>query len=60
MWKGGSLKCVAGKAPRNLRAHTAKILMIDEVDAIEVSTEGDPCAPAATPVASLPMALASA
>ena len=44
LWPGGSLKCVAGKAPRNLRAHTARILMIDEVDAIEVSTEGDPCA----------------
>jgi phage terminase large subunit GpA-like protein len=44
IWPGGSLKCVAGKAPRNLRAHTAKILMIDEVDAIETSAEGDPCA----------------
>ena len=42
LWKGGSLKCVAGKAPRNLRRHTAKILMIDEADAIEVSAEGDP------------------
>ncbi len=44
LWNGGSLKCVAGKAPRNLRRHTAKILMVDEVDAIEVSAEGDPCA----------------
>jgi phage terminase large subunit GpA-like protein len=44
VWPGGSLKCVAGKSPRNMRAHTAKILFIDEVDAIEVSTEGDPCA----------------
>ncbi len=42
LWPGGSLKCVAGKAPRNLRRHTARILMIDEVDAIEVSAEGDP------------------
>ena len=31
---------VAGKAPRNLRRHTARILMVDEADAIEVSTEG--------------------
>lgn len=38
----GSLKCVAGKAPRNLRRHTARILMIDEADAIEVSAEDDP------------------
>lgn len=44
IFKGGSLKCVAGKAPRNMRRHTARILMIDEVDAIEVSAEGDPCA----------------
>jgi phage terminase large subunit GpA-like protein len=44
IWEGGSLKCVAGKSPRNLRSHTAKILMIDEVDAIEISAEGDPVA----------------
>jgi len=42
LFKGGSLKAVAGKAPRNLRRHTARILMVDEVDAIEVSSEGDP------------------
>ena len=39
-----ALKCVAGKAPRNMRRHTARILMIDECDAIEVSAEGDPIA----------------
>lgn len=44
VWPGGSLKCVAGKSPRNMRAHTARILFIDEVDAIETSAEGDPCA----------------
>jgi phage terminase large subunit GpA-like protein len=44
LWPGGSLKCVAGKAPRNLRRHTARVLMVDEADAIEVSAEGDPCA----------------
>ncbi len=42
LFKGGSLKVVAGKAPRNLRRHTAKILFIDEADAIEASAEGDP------------------
>jgi phage terminase large subunit GpA-like protein len=42
IYPGGSLKCVAGKAPRNLRRHTCRILMIDEADAIEVSAEGDP------------------
>jgi phage terminase large subunit GpA-like protein len=42
LFKGGSLKIVAGKAPRNLRRHTARILLIDEADAIEVSAEGDP------------------
>jgi phage terminase large subunit GpA-like protein len=39
---GGSLKVVAAKAPRNLRAHTARILMVDEADAMEVGAEGDP------------------
>ena len=42
LFDGGSLKVVAGKAPRNLRRHTARILLIDEADAIEVSAEGDP------------------
>ena len=42
LYPGGSLKCVAGKAPRNLRRHAARVLMIDEADAIEVSAEGDP------------------
>jgi phage terminase large subunit GpA-like protein len=42
LYRGGSLKVVAGKAPRNLRRHTARILLIDECDAIEVSAEGDP------------------
>jgi phage terminase large subunit GpA-like protein len=42
IYPGGSLKCVAGKAPRNLRRHTCRILLIDEADAIEVTAEGDP------------------
>src|ERR1700720_3321825 len=32
---GGSLKIVAAQAPRNLRRHTAKILLIDQADAME-------------------------
>jgi phage terminase large subunit GpA-like protein len=42
IFTGGSLKIVAGKAPRNLRRHTARILCVDEADAIETSGEGDP------------------
>ena len=36
------LKVVAGKAPRNLRRHDCRVLLIDEADAIAVSAEGDP------------------
>jgi phage terminase large subunit GpA-like protein len=39
---GGSLKIVAAKAPRNLRRHTARILIVDEADACEAGAEGDP------------------
>ncbi|MDO5633087.1 MAG: phage terminase large subunit family protein [Paracoccus sp. (in: a-proteobacteria)] len=39
---GGSLKFLAAKSPRNLRRHTAKILIMDEIDGFEVSQEGDP------------------
>lgn len=39
---GGSLKIVAAKAPRNLRRHTARVLLIDEADAMEVTAEGSP------------------
>ena len=39
---GGSLKLVAAKAPRNLRRHTARVLFIDEADAMEVGAEGNP------------------
>src|SRR4029077_10644261 len=41
---GGSLKVVAARAPRNLRRHTVRILLIDEADAMEVTAEGDPVA----------------
>lgn len=39
---GGSLKFIAAKSPRNLRRHTARILIMDEIDGFEVSQEGDP------------------
>lgn len=37
---GGSLRVVAARAPRNLRAHTARILILDEVDGMEPTKEG--------------------
>jgi phage terminase large subunit GpA-like protein len=39
---GGSLKIIAARAPRNLRRHTVRVLMCDEVDAMETSAEGNP------------------
>ncbi|MFP7570405.1 phage terminase large subunit family protein [Marivita sp. S2033] len=41
---GGSLKFLAAKSPRNLRRHTAKVLILDEIDGYEISQEGDPIA----------------
>jgi len=41
---GGSLKFLAAKSPRNLRRHTAKVLLLDEIDGYEVGQEGDPIA----------------
>lgn len=45
-YPGGSLTLVSAGAPRNLRAHTARVLLLDEVDAFEVDVrgEGDPVA----------------
>ncbi|HEY2228839.1 MAG TPA: phage terminase large subunit family protein [Xanthobacteraceae bacterium] len=40
----GSLKVIASHAPRNLRRHSARVLLLDEVDAMEVTHEGDPVA----------------
>lgn len=37
---GGSLKVVAAKAPRNLRRHNVRVLLIDEADAMEPGKEG--------------------
>ncbi|WP_353641379.1 phage terminase large subunit family protein [Mesorhizobium sp. WSM2239] len=39
---GGSLKIVAAKSPRNLRRHNARVLLIDEADAMEPGAEGSP------------------
>lgn len=41
---GGSLKLVAAKAPRNLRRHTARVLLVDEADAMLPGAEGSPIA----------------
>lgn len=39
---GGSVKILSAHAPRKLRSHDAKYLFIDEADAMEITTEGDP------------------
>src|SRR5262245_44487952 len=39
---GGSLKIVASKAPRNLRRHTSRVLLVDEADAMVPGPEGSP------------------
>lgn len=39
---GGSLKALPARSPRNLRAHTARVLFMDEVDAMEQTDEGSP------------------
>lgn len=39
---GGSLKVVAAKSPRNLRALNVRYLLIDEIDAMGVTAEGSP------------------
>jgi phage terminase large subunit GpA-like protein len=39
---GGSLAIVAARAPRNLRARTIRVLVIDEADAMETTAEGSP------------------
>ncbi|WP_333683081.1 phage terminase large subunit family protein [Pontibaca methylaminivorans] len=43
-YPGGSLALVSGASPRNLRARTARVLWLDEVDGLDVSAgdEGDP------------------
>jgi phage terminase large subunit GpA-like protein len=39
---GGSIKFLAAKATRNLRRHNARVLFIDETDAMEMTREGPP------------------
>jgi phage terminase large subunit GpA-like protein len=39
---GGSLRVVAARAPRNLRAKTARVLFIDEADTMDMIGEGSP------------------
>ena len=41
---GGSLKVVAARSPRNLRRHTVKVLLLDEIDGMELTAEGSPIA----------------
>ena len=38
----GTLKVIAAKAPRNLRRHNIRILLCDEIDAMEIGPEGNP------------------
>ena len=39
---GASLKILSARAPRNLRRHDFKLLLADEIDAMELTAEGDP------------------
>lgn len=41
---GGSLKILSARSPSNLRSHDAKVLFCDEVDAMDITAEGDPVA----------------
>src|SRR3954453_10696536 len=39
---GASIKILSARAPRKLRRHDCRVLLIDEADAMEFTTEGDP------------------
>lgn len=39
---GGSLKIVPARSPKNLRRHNVRMLMMDEVDGMETTSEGSP------------------
>lgn len=41
-FSGGSLNVVAAKSPNNLRGSNVRVLFIDEVDSMKVTSEGDP------------------
>jgi phage terminase large subunit GpA-like protein len=39
---GGALRVIPARSPRNLRAHTCRVLLVDELDGMPVTEEGDP------------------
>ncbi|MGC2782765.1 MAG: terminase gpA endonuclease subunit, partial [Roseiarcus sp.] len=41
---GASLKILSARAPRRLRRHDFRVLYCDEIDAMEITVEGDPLA----------------
>jgi phage terminase large subunit GpA-like protein len=41
---GATLKVLSARAPRRLRRHDFKVLYCDEIDAMEITNEGDPLA----------------
>jgi len=41
-YAGGSLRVVAARSPRNLRMHSARVVVMDEADAFEPTAEGNP------------------
>jgi phage terminase large subunit GpA-like protein len=41
-FNGGSLRVIPARSPRNLRAHTCRVLLCDELDAMPPTEEGDP------------------
>lgn len=42
MLGGGSLKILSARSPRNLRSHRGRKIYVDEVDAMEITAEGNP------------------
>jgi phage terminase large subunit GpA-like protein len=52
--RGAMLTAVGAGAPRNLRRHSAKVLMVDEADACETLSEGNPIALAVQRTLSFP------
>lgn len=41
-YPGGSLLVTPSRSPGNLRAHNAKVLLVDESEAMEITAEGNP------------------
>ena len=42
VYPGGSLKLLAAKSPRNLRRHNMDVVLLDEVDSYQITSEGNP------------------